>query len=144
VDDAKGVALVLPLKAGAAFCIFGDASGYRHDYTRIKGHTFPETGRKSGAQPAGPLADRVAQQPGAQSGRKIAALYPNCFAPMGMDFFALPNEVEEQGIYYSLYGVGGNDLETIRTVARLWLEKGTAAIVRPENIADLPAPAGTK
>ena len=38
-------------------------------------------------------------------------LYPNHFSPMGMDFYALPNEVEEQGIYYSLYGVGGNDME---------------------------------
>jgi len=61
---------------------------------------------------------------------------------MGMDFFRLPNEVEEQGIYYSLYGVGG-DTEAIRSVARRWLEKGTAAIVQPESIADLPAPAAS-
>ena len=40
--------------------------------------------------------------------------YPNHFSTMGMDFFRLPDEVEEQGIYYSLYGVGGNDMEAIR------------------------------
>ena len=49
--------------------------------------------------------------------------------------------MEEQGIYYSLCGVGGDDLEAIRTVARRWLEKGTAGIVEPGSIADLPAPA---
>ena len=44
LDDAAGVVLVLPLKEGAAFCVFGDASGYRHDYTRIKEHTYKDTG----------------------------------------------------------------------------------------------------
>ena len=125
VDDAAGVALVLPLKEGAAFCVFGDASGYRHDYTRIKGHTFTDTGAEDlGIDVLGPLADRLAQQPRPRGGREVAAIYPNHFSPMGMDFFALPNEVEEQGIYYSLCGVGGSDMEAIRTVARRWLEKG--------------------
>ena len=55
--------------------------------------------------------------------RETLPLYPGHFSPIGMDFFALPNEVEEQGIYYSLYGVGGHDLEAVRTLARQWLEK---------------------
>jgi hypothetical protein len=44
IDDAKGIALVLPLVDGSAFCIFGDASGFRRAYTRVKEHSFPETG----------------------------------------------------------------------------------------------------
>ena len=42
VDDASGVALVFPLKEGAAFCILGDASGFRHDYTRLVNHTYKD------------------------------------------------------------------------------------------------------
>jgi hypothetical protein len=33
-----------------------------------------------------------------------------------------------------------NNLEAIRTVARRWLEKGTAAIIQPDSTADLPGP----
>jgi len=44
VDDAAGVALVIPMTDGAPFCVFGDTSGYRHDYTRIKDHTFTDEG----------------------------------------------------------------------------------------------------
>jgi hypothetical protein len=140
VDDAAGVALVLPLKAGAAFCIFGDASGFRHDYTRIKGHTFPDTGPEIWGSacwdhwPVGWLNSQCHWVD-----EKSLPLYPNHFSPMGMDFFALPNEIEEQGVYYSLCGIGGRDMEPIRTLARRWLEKGTTAIVRPDSIADLPA-----
>jgi hypothetical protein len=59
------------------------------------------------------------------------------YISIGMDFFALPNEVEEQGIYYSLYGVGGHDLEAIRTLARQWLEQGPAAIIQPSSLENL-------
>jgi hypothetical protein len=54
--------------------------------------------------------------------------YPNHFSPAGMDFFALPNEECERGVYYSLIGVGGVNLESIRKVAKQWLpEPRTAA-----------------
>ncbi|MEP6537405.1 MAG: carboxypeptidase-like regulatory domain-containing protein, partial [Bryobacteraceae bacterium] len=36
LDDARGVALIIPMKDGSPFCIFGDASGFRHDFTRLK------------------------------------------------------------------------------------------------------------
>lgn len=143
LDDAPGVALVLPLKEGAAFCIFGDASGYRHDYTRIKGHTFdgPEIWG-SACWDHWPIGWLNSQGHGVDA--SSLRLYPNHFSPMGMDFFALPNEVQEQGIYYSIHGIGdNNNLEAIRSVARRWLEKGTTVIVRPESIADLPATAVT-
>jgi hypothetical protein len=64
--------------------------------------------------------------------------YPNHFAPDGMDFFPLNYEESESGIYYSLLGVAGDDLEQVRRVGRLWLEKGTAGIVRPDSARDLP------
>jgi hypothetical protein len=142
VDDAAGVALVLPLKEGAVFCIFGDASGFRHDYTRLKEHTYKETGGIGWGSmcwdhwPIGWLNSQ-----GHTVDEKSLLAYPNHFSPAGMDFFALPNEVEERGVYYSIHGVGGDDLEAIRAVARRWLEKGTAAMVRPSSIADLPATA---
>ena len=60
-----------------------------------------------------------------------------------MDFHynILPFPIQERGIYYSLMGVGDTtNLEAIRTVARRWLEKGTAAIIQPDSTADLPSP----
>ncbi len=145
LEDAAGVALVLPMKEGSPFCIFGDASGFRHDYTRLKEHTFEGYNGKGleifGSRqwdhwPIGWLNSQCHDVT-----KETLPLYPGHFSPVGMDFFALPNKVQEQGIYYSLYGVGGRDMEAIRTVARRWLEKGTAAIVEPGSIADLPSPA---
>jgi hypothetical protein len=141
MNDAAGVVLVLPLKEGAAFCAFGDASGYRHDYTRIKEHTYKDAGGEGwGAMcwdhwPIGWLNSQ-----GHTVNAKSLKLYPNHFSPAGMDLFALPDAVAEQGVYYSLYGVGGHDLEAIRTLARRWLEKGTAAIAEPELIPRASSP----
>jgi hypothetical protein len=141
LDDAAGVALVLPLKEGAAFCVFGDASGFRHDVTRIKEHTHQDTGGVGwGSQcwdhwPIGWLNSQGHVVDGDSLTR-----YPNHFSPAGMDFFALPDEVVERGIYYSLLGVGvGADLEPIRRVARAWLGKGPAGVASPTSAADLPA-----
>ncbi len=140
LDDAAGVALVLPLKEGSAFCIFGDASGYRHDYTRIKEHSHQDTGGTgwvSSCWDHWPIGWLNSQ--GHVVDEKSLKLYPNHFSPAGMDFFALPNEIEEQGIYYNIHGVGGDDMEAIRRVARLWLQKGPAAVADPNSAADLPA-----
>jgi hypothetical protein len=139
MDDAAGVALVLPLVDGAPFCIFGDASGYRHDYTRLKEHTFPGEGNGWGSScwdhwPIGWLNSQG-------HGVDAASLqrYPNHFSPAGMDFFALPNEESARGIYYSLLGVAGENLEAVRQVARRWLEKGESAMANPDSGADLAA-----
>jgi len=70
-------------------------------------------------------------------------LYPNAFSTLGMDFFALPDTEEVRGVYYSLIGVAGHDLEPARAAARKWLEKGEAVIAHdPDSGADLPAVAG--
>jgi hypothetical protein len=41
-----------------------------------------------------------------------------------MDFFAMQNDAVAAGVYWSLCGVGGEDLEAVRTLARQWLELG--------------------
>jgi len=139
LDDAAGVALVLPMAEGATFCVFGDASGFRHDYTRIKEHTNADTGAMLWVSscwdhwPIGWLNSQ-AHEVDEDSLKR----YPNHFSPAGMDFYALANELTEQGVYYSLQGVANGDMETIRKVARLWLEKGSKEIDNPNSAADLP------
>ena len=66
--------------------------------------------------------------------------YPNCFSPAGMDFFALPNEEAEKGVFYSLIGVGVDNMEAIRSVANTWLKKGEEVITsfNMNSGADLP------
>jgi hypothetical protein len=139
LDDSPGTAMIVPFREGAAFCVLGDASGFRHDYTRIKEHSHRDTG----ANPWGSMScdhwpigwlNSQTNLVNAESLKK----YPNHFSPVGMDLWALPNEVAERGVYYSLLGVGGDDLESIRGVARRWLEQGPAAIARQEGVAELP------
>ena len=122
LDDARGVALVLPLKDAYVFCAFGDASGFDYTFTKLKEHTHQDTGGIGwGSQswdhwPIGWLNSQ-AHPVDAESLQK----YPNHFSPMGMDFFALPDEKVEHVSYWSLYGVA-EDLESIRKTTRRWLE----------------------
>ncbi len=138
LDDAAGVALVVPMKEGAPFCIFGDASGFRHDFTRIKEHSHKDTGgigwisQSWDHWPIGWLNSQ-AHAVDAES----LARYPNHFSPAGMDFFALPNEESARGNFYSLIGVGGG-IERIRALAREWLEFGPARIQTPDSAGGLP------
>lgn len=143
LDDAKGVALVLPMFDGSPFCVFGDASGFDHATTRIKDHSFKDTGGIGWGSmswdhwPVGWLNSQ-AHNVDAESNKK----YPNHFSPAGMDFFALPDELVERGVYYSLYGVGPvNDDEAIRTVSRAWLASGEAQARDPAHVAKLSWPA---
>src|SRR5215207_2902226 len=43
IDNAAGVVLVVPMRAGSAFCAFGTASGLNAQTTRVKEHTFSNT-----------------------------------------------------------------------------------------------------
>jgi hypothetical protein len=140
LDEARGVALIVPMKDGSPFCIFGDASGFRHDFTRLKEHSHKDTGGVGWISsswdhwPVGWLNSQAHPVD-----RQTLGRYPNHFSPMGMDFFALPNEESERGAYYSLLGVGGSDLERIRNVGRKWLSTGTGQITQPSSGAALPS-----
>jgi hypothetical protein len=59
------------------------------------------------------------------------AKYPNHFSPAGMDFFAVPNEEVARGEYWSLIGVGSQNVERVRQIVREWLELG------PKNCRDV-------
>lgn len=122
IDDAKGVAMVLPLKDGLPFCILGDASGYAHETNRLKDHSFKDTGGVGWGStswdhwPIGWLNSQ-----GHEVDVESLKKYPNHFSPMGLDLFALPNEHVEKRDFWSLYGVA-SDFEPIRGLAKGWLE----------------------
>lgn len=124
LDDAGGIALALPLRGGTPFCIFGDSSGFASRTTRLKEHSFPDTGGMdwgSSSWDHWPVGWINSQ--GHAVDAESLAKYPNHFSPAGMDLFALKNQDVERGVYYSLIGVArGNDFEAIRTIARMWLD----------------------
>jgi len=140
LDDSPGVALIVPMRGGAPFCIFGDASGFGHTFTRIKEHSFKDTGGWGWISsswdhwPIGWLNSQ-AHEVDADSLKK----YPNHFSPAGMDFWDLPNEESVRGVFYSLVGVASTDFEAVRRVARAWLEKGEKGVSDPNSGANLPA-----
>ena len=139
IDDANGVALVVPMKAGSIFCAFGAASGYEPKGTHIKDHSFVDTGGIGWISscwdhwPIGWLNSQ-AHPVDAESLKK----YPNHFSPSGMDFFLMKNEDVEKGEYWSIMGVGTKDMEPIRHVTRAWLDlaEGTKD---PAKVAALPS-----
>jgi hypothetical protein len=140
LDDSRGTALIIPLREASPFCVLGDAGGYQHEFTRIKDHSFTDTGGigwGSHAWDHWPIGwlNSQANDVTPESLKK----YPNHFSPAGMDFFALPNEQVEQRIFYSLIGVGGRDLEPIRKLSRRWLDMGSNGITNLEKVASLPA-----
>ena len=140
LDDSHGVALITPMREGPVFCIMGDAGGFRHDFTRIKEHTFTDTGGQGWESkswdhwPIGWLNSQ-ANEVNKDSLQK----YPNHFSPVGMDLFALKNEDAESRIYYSLIGVGGENLESVRKLARRWLELGEMNLSKAEKVLKMPA-----
>ncbi len=128
--------LAVPFQDGTPFCAFGDASGFRHDTTKLKDHTFVAEIWGSSSWDHWPVGWVNSQ--GHTVDAESLKLYPNHFSTMGMDFFALPNEVVEAGIYYSLLGVAGHNLEEARSVARRWLEKGEAETCDPTSVSGFP------
>jgi hypothetical protein len=136
IDDSPGVALLVPLRAGGVFCVFGTASGYDAKLTRVKEHSHKDTGGIGWVSsswdhwPIGWLNSQ-AHPVDADSLQK----YPNHFSPAGMDLFAMPDEQVARGVYWSLCGVGGQDLEPVRRLARQWLENHPD---QPEAAAMLP------
>jgi hypothetical protein len=137
LDDSDGVVLVVPLKAGSVFCAFGTASGFDAKLTRIKDHSYTDTGGIGWVSsswdhwPIGWLNSQ-GHVVDAQSLKK----YPNHFSPAGMDLFAMKNEAVAKGEYWSVVGVEGYDLEPAREMARLWLKLGKE-LKDPRRVAAL-------
>jgi hypothetical protein len=138
LEDSPGVLMAVNFMDGSPFCAFGDPSGFRHDYTKLKDHTFVQEIWGSMSWDHWPIG--WANSQGHEVNADSLKLYPNAFSPFGMDFFALPDTEEERGAYYSLIGVASHDLQLARVVARKWLEKGERGIANnPDSGADLPA-----
>ncbi len=141
LDDSRGVVLMTPLREGEAFCVLGDAGGFRHDVTRIKEHSFKDTGglgwvsRSWDHWPIGWLNSQ-ANEVNKESLKK----FPNHFSPAGMDLFALPNDQVEHRDFYSLIGVGEGNDEAVRRIAKSWLGDGESGI-DPEHTSRLPSTA---
>ena len=139
LDDSPGVVMIIPLREGAPFCVLGDAGGFRHDFTRLKEHSFKDTGGVGWGShswdhwPIGWLNSQANDV-----NEETLQKYPNHFSPAGMDSWALPNEQVERRVFYSLIGVGGADLERVRNMARHWLDSGEADIANLEKVAGLP------
>lgn len=137
MNNARGIVLAMPMLDGMPFTAFGDASGFRYDYTRIKEHSHTDTGGVGWVSqswdhwPVGWVNSQ-----GHPVDENSLAQYPNHFSPAGMDFFALSNEESERGVYYSLIGVG-RDTKQMRRVVRQWLELGQAGIADPEGTSGL-------
>ncbi len=141
IDDANGLVLVIPMRAGAVFCTFGAASGFPSAGTRVKEHSYKDTGGIgwiSSSWDHWPIGWLNSQ--GHVVDAESLKKYPNHFSPAGMDFFALANEAVEKGEYWSLVGVGGvggEDLQRVRELARAWLESGDR-VSDPARVATLP------
>jgi hypothetical protein len=139
VDNSAGVAMMTPLREGAAFCVLGDASGFNHSFTRLKEHSFQDTGGigwVSHSWDHWPIGWLNSQANDVNA--KTLQQYPNHFSPAGLDLFALKNEEVESRFFYSLIGVGGKDDEKIRRVARAWLAQGENHIADLKRASQLP------
>ena len=112
LDDSPGVIMAIPMTDGTPFCAFGDNSGFRHDYTRLKDHTFVAEVWGSSCWDHWPIGWLNSQ--GHPVDADSLKTYPNHFSPLGMDFFALANEVVERGEFYSLLGVSDGNWQATR------------------------------
>jgi hypothetical protein len=137
LDDARGFAGIIPFREGSPFFVVGDASGFPSETTRLKEHSDKATGGWGWRSlswdhwPVGWLNSQ-AHDVDDESYKK----YPSHFAPFGLDLWSMKNEETERRDFYSLMGVGGSDVEAVRSLARAWLDKNprdpaSAASLRP-------------
>jgi len=152
ISHSPGFAMVMPFKSGYLFTILGAASGFPSEKSQIVDHSFNDTGGWGwGAArwdhwPVGWLnAQENDYKPGASK-------YPYSFGPFSHYIVNHPlkdgskdyareasdmdlNRWSERHVYYTLTGVAQN-MESIRRLARRWLEQGLAC-AKPESIARL-------
>lgn len=134
-----GFAMVMPGRAGMPFIIFGHASGFDRNKSQLVDHSFNDTGGFGwGAQEWDHWPVSWINSQGHT--RETNSPYPYHFGPMShfivtpplvngpVDYFVRTKDMtlnrwSEQHVYYALLGVG-RDFESIRKLARRWLEKG--------------------
>jgi len=151
IARSPGFAMVMPFKAGHLFTIMGASSGFPSEKSQIVDHSFNDTGGwgwLSARWDHWPIGWLNAQE----HGYKPGSLYPYHFGPFSHyivnkpienaheDFPVEARDMElnrwtERHVYYTLTGVRP-DLDSIRRLARQWLDKGDAC-ARPESVADL-------
>ena len=152
ISHSRGFAMVMPFKAGYLFTILGAASGFPSEKSQIVDHSFNDTGGWGwGAArwdhwPVGWLNSQTNNyKPGVSK-------YPYSFGPFShyivnhplkdgsKDYAREANDMElnhwsERHVYYTLTGMA-KDMESIRKLARRWLEQGRTC-AKPESIAAL-------
>lgn len=152
ISHSRGLAMVMPFKEGHLFTILGAASGFPSEKSQVVDHSFNDTGGWGwGAArwdhwPVGWLNSQEHDYVPGQS------KYPYSFGPFShyivnrplknavQDYKREANDMElnrwsERHVYYTLTGMA-HDMESIRRLARQWLQQGMAC-AHPESIAGL-------
>ena len=150
ISHSKGLAMVMPFKEGFIFTILGASSGFPSEKSQIVDHSFNDTGGWGWVSarwdhwPVGWLNSQIHDY-------KAGSVYPYSFGPFShyivnkplkaakQDYATAAKDMElnrwsERHVYYTLTGVA-HDLESIRHLAKQWLDK-KAACAKPESIAD--------
>jgi hypothetical protein len=154
VSHSPGFALVMPFTAGCLFTIMGASSGFPSEKSQIVDHSFSDTGswgwgaRRWDHWPIGWVnAQEHEYRPGSP--------YPYHFSPFSHYIVNKPlvdahrdyaieahdmdlNQWTERHAFYTLTGVG-QDLESIRLLAKDWLDQELACAT-PESVAALAWP----
>ena len=155
ISHSAGFALVMPFKAGYLFTIMGASSGFLSEKSQIVDHSFSDTGgwgwgpRRWNHWPIGWVNAQAHEY-------KSSSPYPYHFSPFSHYIVTKPlvdahrdyaiearnmdlNRWTERRVFYTLTGVG-EDFESIRLLAKRWLDQG-GACASPESVAALAWPA---
>jgi hypothetical protein len=160
ISHSRGLAMVMPFKAGYLFTILGAASGFPSEKSQVVDHSFNDTGGWGWGSarwdhwPVGWLNSQEHEyKPGVSK-------YPYSFGPVShyivnkplrhvaqmkvndpaSDYYREAHDMDlnrwsERHVYYTLTGVA-RDMESIRKLARNWLDQGQAC-AKPESIEGL-------
>ncbi len=151
ISHSPGFAIVMPLKAGCLFTIMGGSSGFPPEKSQVVDHSFDDTGGwgwNSARWDHWPIGWLNSQT----NDYKPGSPYPYHFGPFSHYIVNKPlknakqdypvevadmdlNRWSERHVYYTLTGVS-RDIESIRRLARQWLDRGHAC-ARPESVANL-------
>ncbi|MCL5005537.1 MAG: hypothetical protein M1404_03300 [Acidobacteria bacterium] len=151
ISHSPGFAMVMPFKAGYLFAVLGGAGGFPPEKSQVVDHSFTDTGGWGwGAArwdhwPVGWLNSQTHfYKPGSP--------YPYSFGPFSHYIVDEPlkdvkhdyaieardmklNRWSERHVYYTLTGMS-HDLESIRNLARTWLDQGNDC-AKPKSVAIL-------